>query len=83
VDSARFFLSEDPAVARQILQQRQVAWLLAYDADRVEQNSAAVLGRPISSQSLARVLDRRPTQAPRFLIFSAQNGTAKLFQVTN
>ena len=82
-DSARLFLSEDANAARQILRQRQVLWVLAYDADRVDQNSAALLGRAVPSRSLAQTLDRRPTQAPRFLVFSAQNGTEKLFRVGN
>jgi hypothetical protein len=67
--------------AREILEKRHVASVFAYDSDRVAQNSAAILNEPRALQSLGRVLDRTPTQAPSFLIFSAQNPTSKLFEV--
>jgi len=81
-DSARFFLSEDLQKAREILEERHVAWVFAYDSDRVAQNSAAILNEPVPRQPLGRVLDRTPSQAPTFLVFSAQNQTCKLYRVT-
>src|SRR5262249_16924941 len=42
-DSARFFLSDDLRRAREILQNHRVAWVCAYDSDRVAQNSAGIL----------------------------------------
>jgi hypothetical protein len=81
-DSARFFLSENLQEAREILEKRRVAWIVAYDSERVAQNSAAILNQPIPSQPLCRVLDRTPSQAPSFLIFSAQNPTCKLYRVS-
>ena len=80
-DSARFFLSEDLQKAREILEKRRVAWVFAYDSDRVAQNSAAILNEPSPLQPLCRVLDRTPSRAPPFLIFSAQNPTCKLYGV--
>ena len=80
-DSVRFFLSEDLQKAREILEKRRVEWVFAYDSDRVAQNSAAILNEPLPREPLCRVLDRTPSQAPPFLIFSAQNPTCKLFQV--
>jgi hypothetical protein len=80
--SARFFLSEDLQKAREILEKRHVAWVFAYDADRMAQNSAAILNEPPPLQPLCRVLDRTPSQAPPFLVFSAQNPTCKLYGVT-
>jgi hypothetical protein len=80
-DSARFFLSEDLQKARDMLEKRRVAWVFAYDSDRVAQNSAAILNEPRPLQPLCRVLDRTPSQAPPFLIFSAQNPTCKLYEV--
>jgi hypothetical protein len=80
-DSARFFLSEDLQEAREILKKREVAWVFAYDSERVTQNSAAILNRGLSPHSLCRVLDRTPGQAPPFLIFSAQNAACKLYRV--
>jgi hypothetical protein len=79
-DSARFFLSENLQEQREILERRHVAWVFAYDSDRVAQNSAAILEEPIPREPLCRVLDRTPSQAPPFLIFSAQNPTCKLYR---
>ena len=80
-ESARFFLSENLQEQREILEKRHVAWVFAYDSDRVAQNSAAILNEPVPRQPLCRVLDRTPTQAPPFLIFSAQNPTCKVYRV--
>ena len=80
-DSARFFLSDDLQKAREILKKRQVAWVFAYDPERVTQNSAAILRRGLPPDPLCRVLDRTPGQAPPFLIFSAQNAACKLYRV--
>jgi hypothetical protein len=80
-DSARFYLSDDLQKAREILEKRRVAWVFTYDSDRVAQNSAAILNEPSPLQPLCRVLDRTPSQAPPFLIFSAQNPTCKLYGV--
>jgi hypothetical protein len=80
-DSARFFLSENLQEARAILAKRHVAWVFAYDSDRVAQNSAAILNEPIPRESLCRVLDRTPSHAPRFLVFSAQTSACKLYRV--
>jgi len=79
-ESARFFLSEDLQKAREILEKRHVGWVFAYDSERVAQNSAAILNEPLPREPLCRVLDRTPSQAPRFLIFSAQNPTSKLYR---
>ena len=81
-DTAEFYLVENPTVAEQILAKHRVAWVVGYDADRVIQNSAAILGKAAPGRCLARVLDQRPMQAPVLLLLSAQNGTAKIFQVT-
>ena len=80
-ESARFFLSENLQEEREILEKCHVAWVFAYDFDRVAQNSAAILNEPRPLQPLCRVLDRTPSQSPPFLIFSAQNPTCKLYRV--
>ena len=80
-DSARFFLSEDLQEAREILSKRRVAWVFAYDSERIAQNSSAILNQAVQLHPLCRVLDRTPTQAPPFLIFSAQNPACKLYRV--
>jgi hypothetical protein len=80
-DTARFFLSEDLQNAREILNKREAAWVIAYDSERVAQNSAAILNRGLPPYSLSRVLDRTPGQAPSFLIFFAQNAACKLYRM--
>ena len=80
-ESARFFLSEDLQKPREILEKCHVAWVFAYDSDRVAQNSAAILNEPLPREPLCRVLDRTPSQAPPFLVFSAQTPACKLYGV--
>jgi hypothetical protein len=80
VDSARFFLTEDLQRARDILHGRQVQWVIAYDWDRVAQNSAALLGLTPADHAFGRILDRIPASAPPYLVLSGQNNTAKLFR---
>ena len=78
--SARFFLSQDWQTARQILENRRVAWVIAYDFERLARNSSAILGLGVPQYPLCFVLDRTPAQAPRFLVLSAQNGAGKLYR---
>jgi hypothetical protein len=80
-ETARFFLSENLQEARAILEKRHVAWVFAYDFDRVAQNSAAILNEPLPREPLSRVLDRTPSHAPLFLVFSAQTPACKLYGV--
>jgi hypothetical protein len=79
-ESARFFLTRDWRTARKILEDRRVAWVIAYDFERVEQNSAAILDLAVPQHPLCFVLDRTPAQVPRFLVLSAQNGVGKLYR---
>jgi heme exporter protein D len=80
-DSARFFLSDDWQKADRILQNHRVAWVVAYDSERVAQNSGAILRQAVPPRGLCRMLDKTPGQAPPFLILSAQNGTSKLYRI--
>jgi hypothetical protein len=81
-DTALFFLFANPTIGREILERRKVAWVVSYDAERVEINASAILGKPVPNQSLAWVLDQRPTYAPAYLKLFTQNGTGKIFEVT-
>jgi hypothetical protein len=81
IASARFYLSVPPQPARQILQEHGVRWVLAYDGERVAENSAALLGIPAPANALCRTLDRSPSQAPAFLRLASENGTCKIYQV--
>ena len=78
--SARFFLSQDWQTAHKILEDRRVAWVIAYDFERVARNSSAILDVGLPPYPLCFVLDRRPAQVPPFLVLSAQNGAGKLYR---
>ena len=80
-ESARFFLAPDMQKPEEIVHKHQVTWVVAYDSDRVAQNSGAILNEPVPRQPFSRVLDRTPSQVPSFLIFFAQNPTCKLYRV--
>lgn len=80
-DSAVFFQTNDWQKAREILENHKVYWVVAYDADRLATNSAAILGIPASADSVGQVLDRTPTQASAFFVLNAQIGSFKLFRV--
>jgi hypothetical protein len=80
-DSARFFLSADLQAAGEILRKRQVAWVIAYDFERLARNSSAILGVGVPQYPLCFILGRTPAQAPRFLVLSDQNGAGKLYRI--
>ena len=79
-ESARFFLAIDFLSAREILRNRRVEWVLAYDWERVAQNSGDLLRATAPDHAIGRILDRTPGQAPPYLILSGQNQTAQLFR---
>jgi hypothetical protein len=80
-ESARFSVSQDWQTAREILRNRKVNWVMAYDFERVAQNSSAILGlAAVPRDALCVVLSRTPSRAPSFLILSAQNGTGELYR---
>jgi hypothetical protein len=82
-DTARFLLAQNEDEAREILNKHKVNWVFAYDSDRTEISSAAILGTPAREHPLCRMIDRTPARAPSFLIFSGQNPAAKMFRVVN
>ncbi|MEY2537770.1 MAG: hypothetical protein QOG67_1510 [Verrucomicrobiota bacterium] len=83
IDTARFFVSQDAATARDLLIKREVGWVFSYDAGRVEENCASLLGQATPDRPLIRLLDQRPAQAPALFMLSAQNGTGKVYQIGN
>ena len=80
-DSARFFVGQDWGTVRKLLENHKVTWVIAYDSERVAQNSAGILGMAVPQQPVCFVLDKTATRAPPFLVLSAQNGVAKLYRV--
>jgi predicted GIY-YIG superfamily endonuclease len=79
-DNARFFLARDLQAGREILRNRRVGWVLAYDWDRVAQNSAGLFGESVPDHASGHILDRTPGSAPPYLVLSGQNQAAKLFR---
>ncbi len=79
-DSARFFLATDAEQARQLLRNRDIDWVFAYDWDRIRQTSGQLLGSAPSQVPIGQILARTPGQAPVFLTLCGQNGAAKLFR---
>lgn len=70
VDSARFFLTDNPGEALKILQSHGAKWVVAYDPDRVLKTSSTLLDRPVPELPMARILYERPHSAPPFLKFA-------------
>jgi hypothetical protein len=67
VDTARFYLSDDPAAAAAILRARKVRWVLADEPSREIGTSATLLGVPPPAEALASILFDHPQDAPAFL----------------
>ena len=83
IESARFFATQNAEEVAQVIKRRKVKWIVAYDADRVAQNSAQILKHPISPDAFCFLLDRRPSEAPPFLRLVAQTARFKLFRTVN
>jgi hypothetical protein len=81
VDSARFYMAQDPVTAATILEQRQIAYVVVDDPDRILQTSAPILDVPISERSLVGTLYRTPHLGPNFLVLTYANQYYKLFAV--
>ena len=67
VDTARFYLAENLADAAAILKKRGVAWVLADDAERTTDTSAALFGIEPPAMPLALILAEHPRKAPPYL----------------
>jgi hypothetical protein len=72
---------QDAEETKQIIDRHNVTWIVSYDADRVAENSAQILGNPVPQNALCYLLDRRPSEVPTFLRLIAQTGHFKLFRV--
>lgn len=81
LDSARLYLSTTPATAEQILKDRQVRWVIAYEPSRIIENSEQTLGVQAAPQTLAERLYYRPDQVPPFLKMVHQNQFFKVYEV--
>src|SRR5438552_8301525 len=80
VETANFFEAQDAEKAIQIIDRHDVTWIVSYDADRLAQNSAQILGSPVPKNAWCYLLDRRASEVPPFLRLIAQTGHFKLFR---
>ena len=81
VEIAKFFEAQDAEEAMQVIDRHSVIWIVSYDADRVAQNSAQILGTPVPKNAFCYLLDRRPSEVPPFLRIITQTGHFKLFRM--
>lgn len=80
LDSARFYLTTDPAVASEILGRRKVRYVLAYEPDRILSNSAQILGETVPDDALGLQLYRYPASAPAGLVLVYSNRFFRVFE---
>src|SRR5204863_4736140 len=78
VETAKFFEAHDAEKAIQIIDRHDVTWIVSYDADRLAQNSAQILGNSVPKNAWCYLLDRRPGEVPSLLRLIAQTGHFKL-----
>jgi hypothetical protein len=79
VDTARVYMSTEPATAREVFARRGVKWVVAADVSQVVQNSAAILGiappdEPLREVPLAELL-WKPVLTPQWGLDGEQNVT--------
>lgn len=67
VDTARFYLTDNPEEAAAILKKRRVTHVLADDAEREIETAASLLNIEPPATPLATILDESPRNAPPFL----------------
>ena len=65
LDTARIYLAPDAATALPILRERQAAWILSDDPERVIETSAALLGVEAPAKCLANTLAQHVPAEPR------------------
>lgn len=82
VDTARFYLADDPAEIAAILQARRVRWVVAYEPERVFQTAIPLLGRRPTLHSMGVVLYNRPEAAPPGLRLAMVNKFFKVYEAT-
>jgi hypothetical protein len=88
VDTARVYMSTEPAVAREVFVRRGVKWVIAADVSQIVQNSAAILGAaPAKESSHAIPLAEqlwKPVLDPEWRLEGEQNVTTfRLLRILN
>lgn len=81
VASARFYTATDPTVARQILRDRGVRFVVAYEPSRIVGNSAQILGIAPPRDAMGQRLYDHPSDAPDWLRLTFANSFYKVYAV--
>jgi hypothetical protein len=81
VDSGRYYLASDDAAAREILSQRKVCYVFAYEPERVISNSEQILGEKSNGSTLAKRLYK--TSPPPALEPLLQNRFFRVYRVAD
>jgi hypothetical protein len=82
VETAKFFATDNSEGISEFTDRIKIRWVVSYDADRVAQNSARILGHSISKKASCYFLDERASEVPRVLQLTAETGHFKLFRVS-
>jgi hypothetical protein len=78
IDSSRFYLATDPAMAAEILRNRRVEWVVADEPSRAISTSATLLDVETPENTVAQTLFADPQQVPPFLVPSAEFPPARV-----
>ncbi len=82
VDTDRFYLEPDARVAADLLRERQVRWIVAYEPDRSLRKAAELFSRSmVPMRAMGNLLYVRPDLAPTFLRRSFKNRYFKVYEV--
>ena len=82
-DVAQFFLSRLPAKSREIVQRRNVRWVIAYEPSRVLFTSSALLEIPAVNDAFAITLYDQPRRAPSWLQLERETQFFRLYRVAD
>lgn len=81
-DTDRFYLEPDARIAADLLRDRQVRWIVAYEPDRSLRKAAELFGRStVPMRAMGNILYLRPDLAPTFLRRSFKNRYFKVYEV--
>ena len=79
IATAEFYSATNIATAQQIASDHRARFLISYDAVRINEDSARVLGRAVERPTLADLMAQQPSRAASFLRPIYQNPAARLF----
>ncbi len=79
VATAEFYSATNDSTAQRIASDHRARFVVSYDAGRIGEDSARILGRAVERPTLADLMEQQPSRAASFLRPIYQNPTARLF----